>query len=131
MHGVADKILLIVWYCTAALMISGAFYLFLTGSSLFAGVRQQAHVALAVEADRGVTYVSGTLSDQDVCTKVRVQTYPLEDGARELRFERTQRTVCTESGLTEVTFLSSFPGRATEIRATLDGKPLSITEHSL
>lgn len=131
MHGVADKILLIVWYCTAALMISGAFYLFVTGSALFAGVRQQAHVALAVEADKGVTYVSGTLSDQDMCAKVRVQTYPLADGARELRFERTQRSVCSETGLTEITFLSSFSGRATEIRATLDGKPLNVTEHTL
>ena len=131
MHGAADKILLVVWYCTAALMISGAFYLFVTGSSLFAGVRQQAHVALAVEADKGVTYISGTLSDQDVCAKVRVQTYPLDDGARELRFERTQRTLCTETGLTEITFLSSFPGRATEIRATLDGKPLNVREQTL
>lgn len=131
MNSVADKILLVLWYCTAALMILGAFYLFITGSALFAGVRQQVHVALAVEADKGVTYVSGTLSDQDVCTKVRVQTYPLDNGARELRFERTPRSLCTETGLTEVTFLSSFPGRATEIRATLDGKPLYVTEHSL
>lgn len=131
MHSFADRFLLILWYCTATLMIVGAFYLFITGSSLFAGVRQQVHVALAVEADKGVTYVSGTLSDQDLCTQVRVQTYPLEDGARELRFERIPRALCTETGLTEITFLSSFPGRATEIRATLDGKPLRITEHTL
>ncbi len=131
MHSFADRFLLILWYCTASLMIVGAFYLFVTGSSLFAGVRQDAHVALAVEADKGVTYVSGTLSDQDLCSKIKVQTYPLENGARELRFERTVRETCIENGSTEITFLSSFPGRATEIRATLDGKPLRITEHTL
>lgn len=131
MHSFADRFLLILWYCTATLMIVGAFYLFITGSSLFAGVRQVAHVALAVEADKGVTYVSGTLSDQDRCSQVRVQTHPLDDGAREIRFERTPRTSCEETGSTEITFLSSFPGRATEIRATLDGKPLRITEQTL
>ncbi len=131
MHTFADRFLLVLWYCTAVLMIVGAFYLFVTGSSLFAGVRQDASVALAIEADKGVTYISGTLSDQDVCTKIRVQTFPLDDGARELRFERLKRPACTDDGETEVTFLSSFAGRATEIRATLDGKPLRVTSHTL
>ncbi|MFM2414685.1 MAG: hypothetical protein RI911_378 [Candidatus Parcubacteria bacterium] len=130
-HAFADRLLLVLWYCTAACMICGALYVFITGSALFSAVQTRSHVALAVDSERGVTYVTGSLREQALCSDIRLKTQSHNEHTRELQFTKTQRTDCLETGTTEVTFITSYVGPPGDIIATLNGRPLIVTNESL
>jgi hypothetical protein len=131
MKTTADAVLWLLWHGTAVVVVLGAAYLVVTGSALFSPIRQQTQIALSVDSKGGVTYVSGSLPNQNVCTQVRVKTNATNETTQILRFETEKTPLCSDDATTAITFLSSFPGRPQTIEATLDGKPLVVLEKTL
>jgi hypothetical protein len=129
MKSTTDTFLWALWHCTATLMIVGALYVFVAGSSLFPGSNAGQQVALSVSAHLGTTYVHGTLRGVTKCDRVRVRSHHETGESAQIELTTTRTASCTAPEGTVVTFLTTFAGRPETIAASVDGKAVALIQH--